>query len=350
MLGIAQTGMLQLTLKIVLSVLIFLAIGCLCGLIVILIRRRLVKEIKQDSQIMLKNLGNVPSVFHLTVESLESLLHFTFLQDGIPLPEIVEVLEVPSAPEIVPSPIDSSSISEGKRVTAENKNVPAKIDKKTPAAVKVDNKAADNAIAKTGALSSLLGVVGSILPGSLGKSLKEKGLAVRDVQTKTKDATEKPKELQRKMDAVQKDSGKLGVKTSSSRPQTPGTTVTSEKNQPVSKQQTLQSGSKSYSKSTTQTLKYFCTNEVNPGESLSLSLRIGTRNYRIPNGTSLYTIHSQQVPSGNFDKEIPIVTKQGFVSFSPVSKWHYWYAWILAALLVVAGVAAEIYFISLLWA
>jgi hypothetical protein len=348
--GITQSGVLHLVFNIALSLFIFLAIGCLCGLLAIFIRRRFIKKVQQEIPINLNNLGNVPSVFHLTAESLEPLLQFKFLQNGLPIPEVIETVEIPQISTLDQGSIKSLNSTDTTVVPTKNKSVPAQASKQPPAAVKTANKAADKTIAKAGALSGLLGVVGGLLPGSLGKSIKEKGLAVRDVQTKTKEATEKPAEMQRKLDEVQKNSNKLGVSTQGKQAQSSNNSIsTDNSNQPGANSQVSKTEQKISVPTRTQTLKYFCTNEIYPGESLKLTLYIGTKKYRVPKGSFFYKVHSQQVPTGNFDNVITVVTKQGFVSFSPISKWYIFYTALLSALLVAASSLAIIYFVILLW-
>jgi hypothetical protein len=191
----------------------------------------------------------------------------------------------------------------------------------TAAAAKTGQKAT----AKVGAVASFLGVLGNLIPGSLGSKLKAQGAAARGVQTDALKTMQAPMQAQRKVEALNRERGKLGGGTDS----TPGKvqapqpaverqgpeTIRTSSNQPVSK----------LAGSFQPTGLYRVqTKEVQPGESLVLTLRVGSKERRYPEGSYRYTLLSQQMPQEGIDSGIPPVKSSGTVHFKHVPLWRYW--------------------------
>lgn len=317
-------------------------------LLLVGLRRLFQNKLKKEHSITLVNQGNVPSVYHLLADSVEPRLKFRFTQNNIPLP-IVAVQVKPPVENNRPSLMNPTAGQVSAGDSPINKPNPVQSNMKTGSVLAGTGKASEKVVAKTGAAASLMGMLGSILPGSLGKSLKEQSTAVRGVQSKTKKVMEQPQGIQRKMDQVQKDSGKLGVKSSMPQLQPEKQVFVPEiekvdSNKPAALIQTTPAQS-----STVQTVNYSCTPAMDPGDMFTMTLRINGKK-RIPTENSyLYTIKSLQVPLDKFDKEISPVTKQGIVHFDHFSKWHYRFHDLLSVLLVLGGILAIVYSISLIW-
>jgi hypothetical protein len=218
--NLLQNAWFQLALKIALTGGIVLFVIGLCGLIIAGLQRLFRVTVQRVHTLYIKNLGNVASVYHLTAESLEPNLTFQFFQNDIPLTEVEVALEPQVVSMVVQSPMVApenkknitTSPAPAQNLAAANNPQP-KLTVQSAGGVPGAGKAAEKVVAKSGALASLLGTVGGLLPGSLGKSLKEQSAMVRVAQSKTKDVAQKPQEMQRKLDQMQKDSGKLGMKT-----------------------------------------------------------------------------------------------------------------------------------------
>jgi len=343
-----EAGWFQLTVKIILSIVVVLVLAIICGLILPRLRRRFYHTLHQDHTIHLRNQGNVTSVFHLIAESVEPLLTFQLFQNGIPLAEVfvsvepatIQLAQPQTSLEGKPNPEPSTTIS---------KSMPARIGANPMASIGGAGKAGEKVIAKTGAAASLLGILGGLLPGDLGKTIKDQGNAVRGMQTKTKDIMDKPQAMQRKLDQVQKDTGKLGVKSPTLQMPAASEKLSTEGEQPESSKSQREHSSGRAPAIDTELIKYFSTGEVEPGETVELTLRIGSKRRTRPAGSFLYHLKSQQVPVEKFEKKILPVTKQGVVNFEHFNPWRFFIADGLSALVILAGLLAALFGISLVW-
>lgn len=346
--GLFEAGWFQLAVKIILSVVIVIVLAIICGLIIPRLQRRFRIALYRDHTIHINNHGNVNSFFYLTAESAEPLLTFQFFQNDIPLSEVLESA-APSTIGLQQPVASQSKIHNSDPTAVKDRVIPARMSSKSMASIQNAGKACEKIIAKTGAAASLLGMLGSLLPGSLGSSLKEQGNAIRGMQTKTKDIMDKPQAIQRQLDQVKKDTGKLGVKAPT--PQIPAGDSTP----PASNVQTENFGQAredtlvKTSETVPAMIKYYCTGEVNPGETVALTLRIGSKKRTKPEGSFIYSIKSLQVPLEKLEKKIAPTAKQGMVNFSRVNVWRFFIADALCVLLILAGLLAALFGISLVW-
>lgn len=316
----------------------------LAVLIGIGLRKVLFLKLVKLHTINLTNTGNVSGFYNLKAESQEEFLQFIFLMNKVPLP-------------IVDIPI--STRDDGARQTTGYQAVRQKTGNTPQQSQAAQGKPAVNAskllkgsekaVAKTGAAAGLMGMLGSILPGELGKSMKQQGAALRNVQTKSKMAMDKPKEMQRKVDSVQQQSGRLAGKalpgqTSSSpvKYSTATTSSTSELKQTVEISDHQQAD-------LTPVEQYYQTRQINPGESIKLDLKISAHKKRYPDGSYSYKVISQQVPEGSFERSPQAVTKQGVVNFGQIKRWHYWLPSFLTVLLASGLALIASYAVLLVW-
>jgi hypothetical protein len=289
--------------------------AAICILLLSLVHRFVrVKRICTHN-VILKNQGNVRSVYQLLAESPEPKLRFRFFSQKIPLAEIAVEAPVIQQPE---------AASNHKTVTARQASSAAgKVEKTSRAAAQ-----------KTGVAASFLSALGNLLPGSVGKSLKQQGAAARNIQTKTTQTMGAKDQAERQVNALQRGASKLGVKS-----QAPSTSGTGRK----------QSAGSSFS-STPSSFQVAQTNPIGPGETIALTLQISSQRKRIPEGSYLYTITSQQVPLEKVDRETHPVNQPGMVYFAAVSAWRYALPIFLNILITVVVLSAFVYTLSLIWA
>ncbi len=348
--GLFEAAWFQLAVKIILSAVIVCAVAFICALLVLWLQRRVRIRRLRDHTIYIKNQGNLNSLFYLTAESAEPLLKFRFFQNGIPLSEVQENVETAAVrvelPAAHPEPAQNPAMS-----APQSKSIPSRIGSDSMEKFKSAGKAGEKLAAKSGAAASLLGVLGSLLPGDLGKSIKEQGNAVRGVQTKTKNIMDQPQAMQRKLDQVQKDGGKLGVKTPSAALPSlgQGKPALSEPDQVEANPQVQSAKPEKPAAETAKTIQYYSTAEVEPGEIIGLTLRIESKKRTKPEGSFLYTIKSRQVAADQIEKKNPFTVRQGMVNFDHTAIVKFYLADILCALFILAGLLAALFGISLVW-
>jgi len=313
-----------------------------CLLIVIIIHRIL--RVRQDRihKIVLKNEGNIPSVYYLSVDAQESTLEFKFLANNIPLARVVQpqVLAAPAEPQ--PTPIPQQPKTDAKP---------------TKTGINVDNAAkGGRAVAsKIGFVATFMGALGGLLPGSLGSSLRTKGAQARQVQSDTTQAVQAPVNAQRRAESLQQMSGGKGSKTTSiaapkgknqfqatsqADPQVGG----SKESLPASHQQPANTRTPTFSRNYSVQ-----TTEIQPGGAQEITLTISSSKRRYPQGSFLYSLWSQQVPTELVSIEIPPLHKNGTVHFKPISRWRYWLSPLVAGFVLSATSLAVIYFMTLIW-
>lgn len=91
------------------------------------------------------------------------------------------------------------------------------------------------------------------------------------------------------------------------------------------------------------------TPEVLPGEDLHLTLRIGKRGARYPEGSFPYTLQAEQLTVDFPDLAVPPVIKEGIVYFEPKEEWRYWALPIVTIALVLLAVTILAYSYLRLW-
>lgn len=299
--------------------------------LIIRIYRLLQVKVARDHKIKLTNQGNVLSVFQLKVESPDPRLDFKLFYKDMPLIEIPET----SIPEPTPGGYP----------------VPAGSGKSPPTAgssldIAQTAGAGREIASKVGIIASFLGTIGNIIPGSLGNQLRSKGGAVRGVQTGTLKTTQAPLRTQQKFTALKMGGSRLtgagtgggstarGHQNTVDYVQTAGKTPSGPE---PGKTKPGQPGSEYWAQ----------TKEVDPGESLSLTLRIDSRKRRYPEGSFLYILHSQQVSLEPANVQIPPVTSRGTVHFKPITAWRYWLPIIVCGLVVVLTFFSLSYYLRL---
>jgi hypothetical protein len=309
----------QVILAILWTVAAALAIAAVCILLFTLIKRFISVKRECVHTILLKNQGNVTSVYQLSVESPEPKLHFKFLFRNIPLAEVL--LAVPVNEH---QPEQTASKATG----GNHKNGAAVVNKA--------QKSGKAVARKSGEAASFLAALGNLLPGQAGKALKKQGAAVRDVQTKTSQTMRVQDQAERQVSAVQRGSSRLGVKTSIPSQGAGG---------PHSKRIINQADVPLMSY-----IQVAQTAPVEPGQSIPLSLKISSPGKRISEGSFLYTLTSQQVPLEKLERDAAPITSRGTVHFGAVSVWRYALP-VFLYIFVIAGCSLALAFVlTLIWA
>ena len=308
---------------------------------------RSVLRVRADKKHSLKlvNNGNFPSLYHLSFNSTQSELKFACSYNDIPLVPVFEEVAEQAVTEVV------------REVNPEPVQQTAKTKKKARAgAVNPDGalKAGKSVAAKSGVAASLLGTMGSLLPGKLGAGLKEKADLARGVQMKTAKVTQAPQAATNKMDALKSTGGRLGVKTSEKENKSQGketTTIAAASSTPdnqviISVKGTRDDNDHPLKLRDTGLVQ---TRELVSGEALMLTLKIGTSQKRYPAGSFNYIVRSQQVPAeGRFNKPAP-VSRTGTVYFKPISSFRYWIPVIGSSLVLLLALFGIYYGLTYLW-
>ncbi|MCE1255462.1 MAG: hypothetical protein LWX83_18180 [Anaerolineae bacterium] len=337
----------------------------ICLFVLILLQRWLKIKDEHVHQISILNDGNVTSYYRLIVESPEKALKFLISMYDIPLGEI----NLPAQPEEDVLPDTNPAVSQPITITKPQtisslNNKPKTPDKSTPEhqdALKKANQTGKAVAEKSGALASFLGTLGSLIPGSAGKALKEQAEKARAVQSNTNKTMQMPEDAQTKVKSLQKDSSKLGAGNKEApkdipKPNEKGKNIAAKTNTDPQVKQQVQ-----VEQANTQTAGIvhaqpilkgpYCvqTDAVTPGEEINLTLKVTSKSNRLPEGSFLYTIKSRQIPVEKLDQEAPLVISQGLVHFKPVASWRYWLPYYLNGTVIMVGLLAVIYFLTLIW-
>ena len=296
----------------------------------VLIIRWLVRALSVNADhfeiLKLANHGNCACQYHLSVNSTATDLKFTLYDDGFPLTAVFEEIEE----EVIDKKAEAKK-EEVKPVAAKTTAANTGTQEATKTA-KVDSEGAikkgQDVSAKAGVFANFLGILGSILPGKMGSSVKGAAGGARNVQKKSAQAVQAPRSAQRKMDAMRKSSGRLGVNAANVQEagvSQPGVGV----RQMRGKQEQAES-----SRSTREIVKKVKkivekvgtvqTIGVDPGEVLYLALEISKKGSRYPTGTFGYSIESQPVPLDKRLGEAPPTMKTGQVHFAEIGFWRYY--------------------------
>jgi hypothetical protein len=294
---------------------------------------------QREHAIRLANIGNVNSVYQLAVESPETLLKFQLFLNGVPL------IELPPAPAAPVSAAYTAPSSNGHNRQAEP----------LPTSAGSDLIGQAKAVSATaGTAASLLGTLGSILPGSAGKALKAQSSAARGLQTKSSGAAHAPEEAQRKMDALQRDSLRLAgqppPQATGAMPSEPPRQVSVAVEEPVVDVPVPQANpGLQRAASLPRCAACFQTGAIGPGESIALTLRISPTKWLFKEGSYLYTLTCQQVALQKLNKEASPLTRQGIAHLKPMEAWRFWLRLALSALITVSCLAALFFFVSNIW-
>lgn len=319
----------EIVTNLLLSLMSVIAFGAATVGLVALARRALRVEADRVHVVRLDNQGNARSIFRLVVESPEPALTFSLSCQGKPLVEVYE--EAQDAPQA------AGEISVASLGSARKKGAATPARSGPNAAVKTGRAVAG----KAGILGSLLGGLGSLIPGAAGRQLKSQAQAARAVQQGTNQAIQAPQDIKRQADSLQSDGARLTGKTPD-----PAQTRTPP---PMPNENIAPPGSPRYAAAERGRFLYFQTPEIPPGQSVGLSLRIGRSRSRYPQGSFAYTLWAEQY-SPDFPDVFPVATQKGGVAhFAPILFLRYWLPALGSALAALGGLAVLTYLLALIW-
>ena len=336
-----------LLVKIVLTVGLILCGGWGSVLVVIRWARKLRVEADIDHKLKLVNMGNSRSQYYLAIKKAPPNLSFTFLVGDTPLAPVFNEEEI---------------LEEEVRGKVERVNTPSQVaenapkDKSKAVAVKPDGalKTGKAVGEKSGVLANVLGTLGGILPGSLGKGLQKQAGKARDVQAKTAKATQAPQSAQRKMDSLKQSGGKLGVKKSKNeenlRPSSGAGTRAGRKFEPSNPSVVSSPPANNVVIKRKKIVADFVqTKDIEPGEGLLLILRVGKREKRYPVGSFGYTIVSQPMPLNKKLGEVSPTLRNALVDFEKISVWRYWMPFLSGVFVLLFTLIVVFYGLSFIW-
>jgi hypothetical protein len=205
--------------------------------------------------------------------------------------------------------------------------------------------------AKAGTVASLLGALGRLLPGSLGAGLRAQSAQAREMQVGTTRAIQAPQVAKNQIGAVQKESGKLVGAPQKGAGSSPARSAHS---QPASNMVAAKPGAGASGvariRSAAPMAGYrFQSPELEPGQAIDLTLRIGTNAKRYPVGSFAYRIESQQIALDFPEAVSEPVRRGGVTHFRAVGIWRYWLPAFASILLVLLSAISLVYAYLLIW-
>ncbi len=312
--------------------------------------RSLQVEADQLETFKLMNQGNSACQYHLSVLSPVSELKFTLYADGVPLAPVYEEIEERVVEEKTVTQVESKAAAAIPATDANQKEV------KRVEPVNADDalQKGQDASAKLGVMANLLGILGSVLPGSLGKSVKGAAGGARKAQATSAKAVQAPRSAQRKMDAMKKSGNRLGVQADEKAGAQVAQPRVGARQMREQRQQTEISSSTREVvrtvKKTVEKVGVVQTVDLYPGEALFLALEISKQGKRYPTGSFGYSVESQPVPLNKQLGKAPKTMKKRQVHFAAIAGWRYWLPSV-SVMLYLALVALFIYYsILFLWA
>ncbi len=208
-----QSGFWPIALTIAGSVLI-LAVGVLISAVLItLLYRNYRRRLSVEKWLQIRNDGNTRSVFHLRPDAGSTAVSSVLLYEGRPLTAALVPAPRPSAPvmQSAPRPLPQAAVSVEPEQdhSSVTQPVAAKSSPKQPSeaakAAKQAKKEAMGAVAVGRKAGGIIGALGSLLPGDLGKSFKEQSTQIQTATQKASKAIEEPEEKKQRLEHIQKE-------------------------------------------------------------------------------------------------------------------------------------------------
>ncbi|MCB2179913.1 hypothetical protein KQH54_02195 [bacterium] len=297
------------------NLLILIGIACLFVVAVFLIWIFLRVKRSVNYEIHLENSGNVESYYYLSIEPTTEILDYQITYNGTALPVIQK-------PETMVIGTEDQALDT--QIEAEQKT--AMLQKREVVSTKEKFESAKHTGLKvagfSGALASFLGILGSIIPGKLGKSLKAQANQARNVQSSTRSKMNAPRMTMNKVNALKTEGNKLGVSQKSS---SPAVAPATKREKPTKRKR-----EKTVHISTTYRTQ---TKDLAPGEAIDLKLNIKKKKRRIPEDSFQITLKSLQKPVEHTETNLSPVIKKTTANFEPVPGWRYWVAPLLSIFL-----------------
>ena len=309
--------------------LLFSAIGTLLisltGFLLVLLFWRLLR-VKADREhaILLENKGNCRSIYYLEVKSPEPALRFALLFNKLPLAAVY----LPAESEELAETQSAENIP---RQTEQPENKPASA---TSSGVDAAAKAGQSVSSVAGKSASMLEQIGNFLPGSMGSKLKQQAASSRTVQATSLRTSRAPQTLSRQVSGFQGKSGGKQSKSSGKQSDGDGKNVSS------LRQLKVGASEESY---------FVQTPVIEPGQSLNLLLRVGTRRRHYPRGSFPYTIEALPVTADFPEAVATSSVKNGTVHFTTVGPWRYFLPAFSTVTLILMTLTALVFLYRFIW-
>jgi hypothetical protein len=188
-------------------------------------------------------------------------------------------------------------------------------------------KAGQSVSSVAGKSASVFEQFGNFLPGSMGSKLKQQAASSRSVQASALRTSRAPQTVRRQVGGFQAKGGSKQAKDG-------GKTISS------SRQLKVGASEESY---------FVQTPVIEPGQSLNLSLRIGTRRRHYPRGSFPYTIEALPV-TADFPEAVATPSlKNGTVHFNPVGSWRYFLPAFSTITLALMTLTALVFLYRFIW-
>lgn len=327
-----------LVLKIGLTAVLFIILTVICALLITRIQHTLTVQNKREHIVRLSNQGNLTSVFTLSIVSVEQMFSFKFLLNGVPL---ITVPQVETLPPPSSNPVTTQSVP----------SVPEKTENtggRTNPNLSGVTKGGQAIAAKSGQAASFLSTLASLLPGSLGSSLRAQSETLRQTQTKAQAAARAPKATQRKVESLKQQSSRL-VKAAPAASAGSSPTADPLAAHPAPVPSQAAGTNVVAAKKVVPGIYTVQTQPVEPGGALSLTLRVEASKRSRPAGTYAYILSSQQLPVEALAGEEPPVTTQGILHFPQIDFWRYWLASVASFLMIVIWMLILVFVLRFIW-
>lgn len=319
----------ELVLHLLFSAIGTLLIGLTGFLLALLFWRILRVKADREHAISLENKGNCRSIYYLEVKSPEPSLRFTLLFNKLPLAAVYlpgetdELVESETAENLPPQ-------------TGQSESKPASTISAT-SGVDAAAKAGHSVASKAGQSASFLEQIGNLLPGSLGRKFKQQASVGRSIQTNSLRTSRAPQTFQRQVSALQ--------------PKGNGKQPKVVDKQSVAVDRVAAASSPQQSKVSVSAEEYYSvqTPVIEPGQSINLSLRIGTHRRYYPKGSFPYTIEALPVNS-DFPNAVAMpIIKNGTVHFNPVGMWRYFLPAFSTVTFILMTLTALLFLYRFIW-
>jgi hypothetical protein len=276
--------------------------------------------------------ANFRAFYYLAVESPELGLRFQFLAGDKPLVEVVHLTT--AAPE-----------------EKKAKTPAAKTAQKSPSAIEGAVDSGKEVMVKVGIFANIMGMVASFLPGSLGAKIKERQEQVKQTQQKALATAQAPQDAKRRLDALQSESQKLGVKAPDVKlPAAASPSQGQRASGTPAHSAALEAGSPAQTVAPPfEGLYCVQTVDLEPGQTLPIQLKIDALTRRRPVGSFAYTIHLQAMPAESLPEKLPHLSKRGTAHFASVAGWRFWMPGFSALLVFLLGLMSWLYLVAMIW-
>lgn len=302
-----------------------IAAACIYLLLLVFTWLFLTPKPKKRFRIDLMNNGNVVSNYLISIAPFDQTIKYQVSRDGVRLPQHLD----DEAEEASKQGAVLIEEEPPQKVAALQKRDTTKLTDKVSDAAQTGRKA----VGMAGALASILGIVGTLLPGKAGRSFKSRATQIRSKQASASRKMQAPRQAQSRAKALQSSANQLGggrasPSESPSRElveESPAELPTQKKEKKVRKKQ--------------PTVFRTVVEDLIPGDSVVLDLLVVQRKRNQFEPGFLFTFESQQQPLEDTETALAPVRRQAAVNFDPITFWR----WLIPVVSSIALTAALVW-------